>query len=626
MKMVFGRRTWIAGLAVPAWISLMIGVQGTLRAQSAPATTTPIKHVIVLFQENVSFDHYFATYPNALNTSSAEPVFNAASNTPTVNGLTSALLTNNQNSTQPFRLTRAQAVTCDQDHNYTPEQQAFNSGLMNMFPQYTGVGNTASSPCNDAGMGPGVVMGYFDGNTVTAYWNYAQNFAMSDNFFGTTFGPSAPGVINLISGQTHGATVTSGSPSGIVGSGGSLIGDGRPSAALDDCTITSKTLVTMTGQNVGNLLNAKSISWGWFEGGFRPSSVSNGVATCATSHNNISGASAGTDYIPHHAGFMFYPSTANPHHLAPTSVSAIGTSADQANHNYDTIDFFNALSAGNLPAVSFVKAAAYQDGHPGYSDPLDEQTWIVSTVNTIMQSPYWSSTAIFISYDDSDGWYDHVIGPILSQSDTSDDALTGTASCGNGANPIQGRCGYGPRLVLIAISPYSKVNYVDHTVTDQSSILRFIEDNWQLGRIGGGSSDAIAGSLMDMFNFTNPTAKAVYLDPTMGVVLSSAPSSSTTTPTAVTAAVASAVGVTNGTTSQSEIQLSGSASTSVDGKPLTYLWTVTPGNLSATILGNTSATPYVEFTSGTGTYSFTLTVTDDTGKTATATVIVSYVR
>lgn len=625
MNMIFAMRKWIAGLAVPAWVLSMMGVPGLIQAQTAPATTTPIKHVIVLFQENVSFDHYFATYPNAANNTAGEPTFNAASNTPSVNGLSGALLTDNQNSTQPFRLSRAQAVTCDQDHNYTPEQQAFNSGLMNMFPKYTGVGSTTSSPCNDAGMGPGVVMGYYDGNTVTALWNYAQNFAMSDNSFGTTFGPSAPGVINLISGQTHGATVTSGSPSGVVGSGGSLIGDGRPSAALDDCTITSKTLVTMTGQNVGNLLNAQNISWGWFQGGFRPSSVTNGTAVCATAHNNISGASAGTDYIPHHAGFMFYPSTANPHHLPPTSVAAIGTSADQANHNYDTIDFFNALAAGNLPAVSFVKAAAYQDGHPGYSDPLDEQTWLVSTINTIMQSPAWSNTAIFISYDDSDGWYDHVIGPILSQSDTSDDALTGTAACGNGSNPIQGRCGYGPRLVLVAISPYSKVNYVDHTVTDQSSILRFIEDNWNLGRIGGGSSDAIAGSLMGMFNFTNPSAKTVILDPTMGTVVStgSTTSGGTTGATPVTAAVASPK---NLTTYLVQVQLSGTASTSADGKPLTYLWTVTPGSLPATIVGSTTATPTVQFNSGTGSYSFTLTVTDDTGKTATDTATITYVK
>src|SRR6202030_3210333 len=100
-----------------------------------------IEHVVVIFQENVSFDHYFATYPNAANTTPGEPVFNAADDTPSVNGLLSAgLRTHNPNSTQPFRLSRAQAITCDQDHSYTDEQKSFNSGLMNLFPETVGVG------------------------------------------------------------------------------------------------------------------------------------------------------------------------------------------------------------------------------------------------------------------------------------------------------------------------------------------------------------------------------------------------------------------------------------------------------------------------------------------------------
>ena len=588
-----------------------------LHAQTTqPATQTPIKHVVVIFQENVSFDHYFATYPVAANSTGGEPNFTAAPNTPSVNGLSGPLLTNNPNSAQPFRLSRAQAVVCDQNHNYGPEQMAVNSGLMNKFPESVGVGT--GSGCSFPGFTNSLTMGYYDGNTITAIWNYAQNYAMSDNFFGTTFGPSAPGVINLISGNTGGATVTSGSPSGIIGGGGTsgaLIGDARPSAALDDCTISSKTLVTMGGKNVGDLLNAKKITWGWFQGGFKPSGTTNGTAACATAHNNVSGASAGTDYIPHHAGFMFYPQTANPHHLPPTSPAAVGTT-DQANHNYDVSDFLTALAAGNLPAVSYVKAPAYQDGHASYSDPLDEQTFVVNTINTIMQSPFWSSTAIFITYDDSDGFYDHVVGPIVDQSAVSDDAFAGPGSCGSGSNPLtQGRCGYGPRLPLLVVSPYAKVNYVDHELTDQSSVLRFIEDNWSLGRLPAGSTDAIAGSLMGLFNF-NATAPAVYLDPTHGNV-TTAPSNPTgpTSPTgSVTKAVANPKNATVVTTS---FQLDGTQSTSFDGKPLTYLWTIAPGSPQAGISGATTATPTVQFGMGLGTYTFQLTVTDDTGGTST---------
>ena len=363
-------------------------------------TTTPIQHVVVIFQENVSFDHYFATYPNALNTTSTEPVFNAAPNTPSVNGLSGGLLTKNPNSAKPFRLTRAQAVTCDQGHGYTAEQQAYNAGALDKFVEFTG---SSSASC-DIGVGKSVVMGYYDGNTITGIWNYAQNFAMNDNSFSTQYGPSSPGAINLISGQTHGATLVSGNGSGNV-SNGTLIGDARPALAYDDCTIKTAAQVTMSGTNVGDLLNAKSLTWGWFQGGFRPSSINpDGTAVCATSHNNVSGASAGTDYIPHHAGFQYYKTTSNQHHLPPSSTAKIGQ-ADQANHQYDMIDFFAGLNSGVMPAVSFLKAGAYQDGHPGYSDPIDEQIFLVNTINAIMASPFWNSTAIVIAYDDSDGWY-----------------------------------------------------------------------------------------------------------------------------------------------------------------------------------------------------------------------------
>jgi len=314
-----------------------------------------------------------------------------------------------------------------------------------------------------------VVMGYFDGNTVTAMWNYAQRFAMSDNSFGTTFGPSTPGAINLVTGQTHGATLVSGSAARYV-AGGSMIGDAKP--AGDDCSLKPQATATMTGKNAGDLLNAKGVTWGWFQGGFKPTEVKDGKAVCGSRHNNISGAAPPDgDYIPHHEPFQYYQQTANPHHLRPTSVAKIGQ-ADQANHQYDLSDFLDALKAGNLPAVSYLKAAAYQDGHAGYSDPLDEQMFVVNMVNQVMRSRFWRTTAIVIAYDDSDGWYDHVMGPIVNQSSTPSDNLTGAGACGEGKDsPHQGRCGYGPRLPLLVISPYSKVNYVDHAITDQSSIF-----------------------------------------------------------------------------------------------------------------------------------------------------------
>ena len=193
--------------------------------RSDSPTTTPIKHLVVIFQENVSFDHYFGTYPLAQNPANA-PRSVAAKNTPTVDGLDDALLNNNPNAANPKRLDRSQPITCDMDHGYTDEQKAFNHGLMDKFVEFASGGS-----CTDKS----VVMDYYDGNTVTALWNYVQHFAMSDNSFSDTFGPSTPGALNLVAGQTHGATP------GVIPGGnvnnGSVIGDPRP--FLDQCWKTN---------------------------------------------------------------------------------------------------------------------------------------------------------------------------------------------------------------------------------------------------------------------------------------------------------------------------------------------------------------------------------------------------
>jgi len=481
--------------------------------QNNSPTTTPIKHLVVIFQENVSFDHYFATYPKALNTSPDEPKFHARKGTPTVNGLSGVLLTANPNSANPFRFPRTQAATCDQDHDYGDEQKAFDSGLMDKFIEVlgNGPGTDGNLTCNSSD-----VMGYFDGNTVTALWNYAQHFAMSDNSFGTTFGPSAPGALNLVAGQTHGVDQAD-SPGNVVSS--SVVGDPRP--ILDDCSPGGggqPGQISLTGTNVGDLLTGNEITWGWFQGGFRPTQVVAGKATCGATHTGSDGLPKG-DYIPHHEPFQYFAQSANPHHLPPSSVSMIGKT-DQANHQYDLADFWAAFYSGHLPAVSYLKAAGYQDGHAGYSDPLAEQQFLVTTINTLMRSPYWRDTAIIIAYDDSDGWYDHVMGPIVNQSATSEDFLTGPGTCGTAKEGvIQGRCGYGPRLPLLVVSRYAKKNFVDGTLTDQSSILRFIEDNWNLGRLGGQSFDEKAGTLVHMFDFKQERSGRLFLDPSTGQVL-----------------------------------------------------------------------------------------------------------
>jgi phospholipase C len=244
---------------------------------------------------------------------------------------------------------------------------------------------------------------------------------------------------------------------------------------------------------------------------------------CGSASKNITGATV-TDYSPHHEPFQYYKSTSNPMHLPPSSEAAVGRN-DQANHQYDLSWFYETLQDGNMPAVSFLKAAEYQDGHPGYSDPLDEQTFLVNTINQIEESKYWDSTAIVVTWDDSDGWYDHQVMAVVNGSSTSaDTAFCSAVPIALGTYPD--RSGLGQRLPMLVISPWTRENYVSHNLTNTVSIIRFIEDNWLFGRrIGGGSYDAVSrsiaafGGLLDFFTF--PHFKPVILDPTTGEVVSS---------------------------------------------------------------------------------------------------------
>jgi phospholipase C len=544
-----------AGLAVGATVTSANAAPRTVSQIQASSesswtytsrTATPIKHLVVIFQENISFDHYFGTYPYAPNTDGSP--FHAKRGTPTVNGLYSKitkkgpvgpLLTNNPNTYNPTRLTHSQALTCDQDHAYTAEQQAVNGGKMDKFVQFTNTPTCTGTPTTPYGA-PGLVMNYFDGNTVTGLWNYAQNYAMSDNNFDTVFGPSTPGALNLISGNSGasyavnaatGAKITtpvSGTVSALNSHGlGTIYGDLDP--AYDDCSNSSHAsadnafpLGVATGQNIGDLLNAKRITWGWFQGGFAPTGTNAaGYAVCGSTSKNVGGNTV-TDYSPHHEPFQYYKSTANPKHLPPSSEAAIGRT-DQANHQYDISEFYKTLTAGNMPTVSFLKAPAAQDGHAGYSSPLDEQTFLVNTINQIEKSKDWKSTAIVVTYDDSDGWYDHQVMPIVNGSNTSAD----TPFCSSVPTTLDSwttRCGFGQRLPMLVISPWTRQNYVSGNLTNTVSVTKFIEDNWLRGqRIGDGSFDAISGSLYGkggLLNFrVRPNFRPVILDPTTGEVV-----------------------------------------------------------------------------------------------------------
>lgn len=202
------------------------------------------------------------------------------------------------------------------------------------------------------------------------------------------------GHINLISGQTHGATpaylnVSLGSTNVWFVSYGTLISDAN--SEYEKCSNPSTKSfpkASMSGTTIGDLLNRANITWVWFQGGFKPTNTtSEGVPIYGSAHGSYKGSPI-VNYLPHHEPFQYYNSTANPNHLPPNSIDTISHREDQANHQYDHSDFWNAADSGNLPSVSYLKAPAYQDRHAGYSNPLDEQTSIVDTINRIQKTSW----------------------------------------------------------------------------------------------------------------------------------------------------------------------------------------------------------------------------------------------
>ena len=154
-------------------------------------------------------------------------------------------------------------------------------------------------------------------------------------------------------------------------------------------------------------------------------------------------------------------------------------------------------------------------------------------INFLKQQADWKNTAILLSWDDSDGWYDHAYtNPMHASFDPQADQLDGPGKCGTGTQPncvdgkpVNGRCGPGTRIPFLVIPRWTQTNHVDHTPISLNSVVRFIEDNWLHGeRLGGGSFDATSGSLAGLFDFkTARRNRVLYLDPATGDVLKAAP-------------------------------------------------------------------------------------------------------
>jgi len=464
-------------------------VQAT--AESDNGTHSPIKHTIILYQENISFDHYFGTYGNGSN---GIPAGSTLSYT---NGISTW---GPYSPTQLSGLT--QSRTCDVDHSYTDMIRMVDHGAMDEFlsafsPPAQGNDKTVTNPSSSSSStcprfetltppGTGATAlanAYYTGTAgdpnapLQNYWSLASQYTLADNFFQGVYGPSTPGAQWLVA-------ATNNTP-------------GDPNPIGDICNDYPASISPQDIPNLGAEASAAGTSWAWFQGGF---------GTCTPT--NVNG------YSPHHDPFQYFNSTADLNHAWAFDPNM---SYPQANRHQRDLSLLDAALAGQpvagqsvvptLPAISWVKAPQFEDGHPGYSGPALEDAYVGDLVSRLKASPYWKDTALVIAFDETGGWWDHVAPPELTGSfapwvgGQPNLSLTGCQYPGIPGAKC-GEAGLGPRLPVLVISRFAKPGFIDHDLLDTASLDRWVEWNHRLPALGvWGDRDVNAGNLANAFIF-----------------------------------------------------------------------------------------------------------------------------
>jgi phospholipase C len=439
---------------------LALGVVVVSRSDygTAYAATNPINHVIVIYQENWSFDGLYGSFPGANGLANAGKAAQQVDKGGTPYTTLPQPVDSGKKAPDarfpadlpngPFDATKyvsADQKTGDLVHRYYQEQYQIDSGRMDKFVAYS-----------DAS---GLAMSYYDATNMPE-GKLAQQYTMADNFFHSAFGGSFLNHMWLICACTpvwpaapddtraqvdeHGGLVKDGAvtPDGYVVNTSFTVNSPHPATVAADHLVPNQTLPT-----IGDRLSEKGISWAWYSGGW----------------NDALAGKPDPLFQFHHQPFAFFANYAN------------GTAA-KAQHLKDIEDFRASLKNGTLPAVSFVKPLGPDNEHPGYADLLRGQQYVASLVSEVQNSPFWKDTAIIITYDEHGGRWDHV------------------------APPPPDRWGPGSRVPAIIISPYAKKGFVDHTQYETVSILKFIENRWSLAPLS--DRDARANDLVNAFDFS----------------------------------------------------------------------------------------------------------------------------
>jgi phospholipase C len=454
-------------------------VQASAETESENGTRSPIKHTIILYQENISFDHYFGTYGHGSNGIPAGSTQSYTNGTATWGPYAPAQL-----------LGTTQSRTCDVDHNYSNMIKMVDHGAMDQFLQFGNdktVGTPATTcPKFETLTPPGtgataLANAYYTGTAgdpnapLQNYWKLASQYTLADNFFQGVYGPSTPGAQWLVA-------ATNNTP-------------GDPNPIGDVCNDYPASISPQNIPNLGAEATAAGTSWAWFQGGF---------GTCTPTAVN--------GYSPHHDPFQYFTSTAD---LTHADAFDPNLSYPQANRHQRDLSVFDAALAGKpvagqsvvptLPAISWVKAPQLEDGHPGYSGPALEDAFVGDLAARLKASPYWKDTALVIAFDETGGWWDHVAPPDLGGQFATwvngQPNLSGCQYPGIPGAPC-GEAGLGPRMPVLVVSRYAKRGFVDHQLLNTASLTKWVEWNHRLPALGvWGNRDTKAGNLTGAFRF-----------------------------------------------------------------------------------------------------------------------------
>ncbi|GAC1414534.1 MAG: acid phosphatase [Candidatus Velthaea sp.] len=447
-------------------------------ATSAPTATqllkSNIKNVVVIYQENWSFDALYGSFPGANGIASSastvpqidkvsgapittmpQPLINGAPD-PNFAGVTGKPVAPYSAASyiQPTQLTG------DIVHRFYQEQSQIDGGSMDKFMTWSD--------------NPGLVFSTFDGTNMPE-GQLAAQYTMADNGFHSAFGGSFLNHHYLICAciptfpnapASAVATVDASTKQLALDANGKIVHDGfvTPDGLAVNTAFTvnaphpssvpvANLVPLQTNPTIGDRLSSANVSWKWYSGGWSAALAGN----------------PSPNFQFHHQPFAYYANFAD------------GTPAKAA-HLQDETNFLGDLHNNALPAVSFIKPIGENNEHPGYASLLAGQQHVASLVQAIQSSPAWKNTAIIITYDENGGRWDHVAPPAID------------------------RFGPGSRVPFIIISPWAKHGFVDHTQYETVSILSLIEKLYNLQPLG--TRDAAADPFSNAFDFTqvNPFA------------------------------------------------------------------------------------------------------------------------